>query len=125
MTLGEKQEIFSENVGKLIMFAYENGYGIRLGEVYRTKDQQTLYFEGYTLKKIGSSVKLAKITPKSNTMNGYHLKKLAIDINLFKNGEWLTGKEDFKLLAEFWSELNPNNVSGYEWGWDFGHFQMS
>ena len=125
MTLGEKQEIFSYNLSKLIQFAYEKGYRIRLGEVFRTVDQQMLYFEGYSLMKIGSELKLAKRKPRSRTMNSKHMKKLAVDINLFKDGEYLAKREDFKELAEYWKGLHEKNTCGYYWHWDFGHFQMS
>jgi len=125
MSLRKKQSIFALNVSKLIQFSYENGYEITLGEVLRTQDQQKLYFEGYKLVKIGSDLKLAKTSTKSKTMSSKHLKKLAIDINLFKDGKYLTKREDFKLLAEYWKSLHEKNTCGYYWRWDMNHFQMS
>jgi len=125
MTLREKQSIFMLNVGKLILFAYENGYELTAGELLRTKDQQTLYFEGYTIKKIGSALRLCKANRLSKTMFSKHLDKLAIDLNLFIDGAYKTDKESFKLLAEYWRGLDKNNESGYDWGWDFNHFQMT
>ena len=125
MTLRNKQSIFALNVSKLIQFAYEQGYEITLGEAYRTKSQQYLYFEGYNIIKLGSSLKLAKTKSKSRTMNSKHLYKLAIDINLFKDGVYLTDKESHKPLAEYWKSLHPKNTSGYFWNWDINHYQMS
>jgi hypothetical protein len=125
MTLREKQSIFALNISKLIIKAYELGYEITLGEAYRTESQQYLYFEGYKLMKIGSDLKLAQTRRKSRTMNSKHRKKLALDINLFKNGKYLTDKESFKPLAEYWKSLHPKNTCGYFWNWDLGHFQMS
>lgn len=125
MSLRNKQSIFTLNFAKLIIFAYENGYEITLGEALRTKDQQYLYFEGFSLKKMDSLLKLFKTRRRSKTMNSKHLKKLAVDINLFKDGKLLSKKEDFKLLAEYWKSLHPKNTCGYYWGWDLGHFQMS
>lgn len=125
MSLRAKQSIFALNISKLIVWANENGYEITTGEAYRTNDQQLLYFMGYKLLVVGGSLKLAKTKPKSKTMNSYHLKKLAEDINLFIDGEYKTDKESFKPLAEYWKSLHPDNVSGYDWGWDFNHFQMS
>lgn len=124
MSLRAKQSIFALNISKLIVWANENGYEITTGEAYRTNDQQLLYFMGYKLLVVGGSLKLAKTKPKSKTMNSYHLKKLAEDINLFIDGEYKTDKESFKPLAEYWRTLHPDNVSGYDWGWDFNHFQM-
>ena len=123
--LKEKQSIFILNVAKLIIKAYElPGYELTLGEGLRTSDQQMLYFEGYTLIKIGSDLKLAVAPRKSKTMNSRHIQKLAIDLNLFVNGEYRTDKEAYKPLAEYWRSLHPDNVSGYDWGWDFNHFEM-
>lgn len=124
MTLREKQSIFALNISKLIVWAYDNGYEITKGEALRTKDQQMLYFEGYKILKIGDSLKLAKTRRKSKTMNSYHLKKLAEDLNLFIDGKYKTDKESFKPLAEHWRSLHPDNVSGSDWGWDLNHFQM-
>ena len=125
MTLREKQSEFMLNVGKLILFAYEHGYELTGGELLRTKNQQYLYFEGYRLFKIGSKLKLLRDKIRSKTMFSKHLSKLAIDLNLFKDGKLLNEKEDFKLLAEYWKSLNERNESGYDWGWDMNHFQTS
>ena len=125
MSLRNKQSIFALNVAKLIIYAYEIGYELTLGEVLRTMCQQYLYFMGYKLMKIGSALKLAKTSRKSKTMNSKHRKKLAIDLNLFKDGVYLTDKESFRPLAEYWKSLHPKNTCGYYWNWDLNHFQMS
>lgn len=124
MTLREKQSAFILCVAKLIIKAYELGYELTIGEAFRTADQQSLYFEGYTLLKIGSELKLAASAKKSKTMNSRHMQKLAIDLNLFINGEYRSDKEAYKELAKYWKGLHPDNVSGYDWGWDFNHFEM-
>lgn len=124
MTLREKQSLFLLNVGKLILWANENGYELTGGELLRTTEQQILYFEGYSVKKINSAVKLFKTPPKSKTMKSDHLSKLAIDLNLFIDGKYITEGEKFKPIHEFWKSLNDDNYSGYEWGWDYNHFGM-
>ena len=113
------------NVGKLIIFAYENGYELTGGELWRTKSQQYLYFEGFKIVKLGYALKFFKTKSRSKTMFSKHLSKLAVDLNLFKDGVLLKEKEDFKLLAEYWKSLNERNTCGYFWGWDFGHFQTN
>lgn len=124
MSLRKKQSIFMLNVGKLILFAYDNGYELTGGELQRTNNQQLLYFEGFNLKKIGSLLRLCKTARLSKTMFSKHLKKLAIDFNIFEDGKLLKKREDFKILAEYWKSLHPENTCGYFWGWDFRHFQM-
>jgi len=125
MDLRSKQSIFAFNFSKLIQYAYGIGYEITFGEGLRTKDQQLLYFEGYHLMKLGSDLKLAKCKRFSKTMNSLHLKKLAHDINLFKDGVLKTDKESFRQISEYWKSLNAKNTCGYYWNWDYGHFQMS
>lgn len=125
MTLRQKQSLFMLNLGKLILFAYENGYELTGGELLRTQSQQYLYVEGFKLMKLGSVLKLFKTKILSKTMFSKHLSKLAIDLNVFKNGVLLKKKEDFKLLAEYWKSLDERNDCGYFWGWDYSHFQTS
>lgn len=108
MTLREKQSIFLKNVASLINWAFENGYELTGGELQRTKEQQEVYVnEG-----------------KSKTMDSQHLKKLAIDFNLFINGKYQIENEAYRPLSEYWKSLHPNNVSGFDWGFDGNHFEM-
>ena len=126
MTLREAQSEFIKNFAKLVLFLYENGYEATEGEGERTESQQILHYLGYKLALDGvRPPKLIKVASVSNTMNSYHRKKLAHDLNIFKDGKILTEKEEYKPLADFWKSLHPNNISGYEWGWDLGHFQMT
>ena len=126
MTLREKQSIFILNVGKLIQWAFENGYELTIGEGYRTKDQQTLYFKGLTLVETGGHVILAKTSPKSKTMFSKHLDKLAIDLNVFINGELTYEKAKIQKVGDYWESLHPENSWGGNWTsfLDIPHFQM-
>ena len=98
MRLGEKQEIFIENVGKLIAFAYAHGYRLRGGQLLRSLSEANANAE----KKVGIK-------------NSLHLIALAIDFNLFKDGKFLTRSEDHRQLGEYWKGLHPLN----RWGGDF------
>lgn len=124
MTLRQKQSIFALNISKLIVWAYENGYEITLGEARRTHSQQLLYFYGYSIQRTSGVLKLVKTRRRSKTLKSFHLKKLAEDLNVFIDGKYRTDKKAFKPLAEYWSSLHPDNISGYDWGWDLNHFQM-
>lgn len=109
-SLREKQVIFLKNVAKLIEYANSiPGYEITGGELYRTAEQQAMY-----LAKGLSKTKYSK-----------HQDRCAIDLNVFINGVYRTDKSAFEPLAKFWKSLNANNVSGYEWNWDYNHFQMT
>lgn len=95
----ENQFKFSKDVSKLIEFIYNNGYTCSLGEAHRTAEQQEIY-----LKK-----KLTK------TRNSNHLKRLAIDLFIFKNGNLLSKKQDLQFIADYWTGLSVLN----RWGGNF------
>lgn len=96
MSLRKYQEIFSYNVGKLIIEAYRLGFTITLGEAWRTPEQQYIYYsKGH-----------------SNAKRSLHQDRLAIDINLFKDGFYLTDSDDHRVLGLYWEKLHPYN----RWG---------
>ena len=89
MTLREQQSKFVECVGKLISFAYASGYELTFGDTY----------PGLAKHKI----------------NGKHPEGLAIDLNLFRDGEYLEFTEDHAQLGAYWKSLDPECT----WGGDF------
>ena len=103
MSLRQHQEPFLQDVSKLIVFIFSNGFSATGGELLRSDEMQNLYYE----------------TGRSNIKSGgYHQKKLAIDLNIFKDGVYLDKKTDkpiLKPIADFWCSLNPLN----RWGGDF------
>lgn len=108
MSLRSKQHIFLLNTAKLIFWLNENGYETTAGELYRTQEQQDIYYKNRL-----SKVKFSK-----------HQERLAIDLNIFKNGKLLTDKPQYLPIHMYWISLHNANTSGYLWGWDFGHFEM-
>ena len=124
MTLREKQSAFLVNVAKLILWADTQGYQLTGGELGRTTDQQILYYRGYTIKDENGIISLVKANKLSKTMDSKHLKKLAIDLYLFKNNKYISSNDEYKPLAEFWVSLHPDNVAGYYWNFDGNHFEM-
>lgn len=91
MTLGERQRLFMQLLPKLLTHAYENGYELTLGDGYR--DPRVHGAMG---------VKMGYGHPNSN-----HKNRLAIDLNLFKNGVFLQATADHQPLGEFWESLHP------------------
>lgn len=100
MTLGEKQRRFTECVAQLITWAYDNGYEFTFGEAVRTPTQAAANSEAGT-----------GIT-RSN-----HIIRLAVDLNLFIDGEYRTGSEDHRPIGEHWLTLDPH----CRWGGNFTH----
>lgn len=85
MTLGQKQRLFARLVAHLINHAYALGYEISLGHAYRSLDE---------CKRLGFA-------------NSNHGKKLAIDLNLFKDGRYLRSTDSHRQLGDFWESLHP------------------
>lgn len=82
MTLRQKQSLFLRLSLQLMAYAHEQGYELTYGDAYRDP------------KRYGH--------PNSN-----HGKRLAIDLNLFRDGKYLVRNEDHKPLGEYWESLHP------------------
>lgn len=98
MRLSEQQQIFTQNVAKLINWIFNQGYGCTLGEVYRTKEQAEIYAK----QKIGS-------------VDSLHCQRLAIDINIFSGNDYLKMSPFYAEAGKYWKSLHPQN----RWGGDF------
>lgn len=95
MKLGEHQEKFSRHLMALLARAFAAGYEVRIGEVFRTAEQQQIYVE----------------TGRSKTMNSNHLKKCAADLHFFMDGKLCYPKE----LGDYWESLDTLNRAGMFW----------
>ena len=100
MTLRQKQSEFVMMLGELILYAYANGWELTPGSAYVPEDT-------YQIQEDGSLKRL-------HMVNSLHHLRLAMDLNLFKDGKYLTKTEDHRPLGEFWKTL------GGSWGGDFG-----
>lgn len=96
-TLREKQSRLVRMLAQLIDYAYSQGYELTLGDAYRDPRSHG---------EIG--VQKAYGKAYSN-----HKRRLAIDLNLFKDGKYLSSSEDQRPLGEFWKSI------GGAWGGDF------
>ena len=111
MGLVKEQVQFALDIAKLINYAQEIGFELTFGEAYRTPYQQKEYLR----------------TGRSKTMKSQHLKRLAVDFNLFIDGNLSWEYRDFAFLGEYWESLSPKN----KWGGhfrnfkDFPHFQRT
>lgn len=107
-SLLEKQLLFTQNVAKLIEWAYANGYGLTFGEAWRTPEQAAL-----------------NAKRRTGIAGSLHQTRLAVDFNLFKDGVFLTATAAHKPLGDYWKSLDPMN----RWGGDFtrpdgNHYSM-
>jgi hypothetical protein len=97
-TLRQKQSRFVRSVARLIDYANAQGYELTLGGGWITQEQA----EWNAQQGIG-------------TRNSLHRERLAIDLNLFRDGRYLTKSEDHRPLGEWWESLGGD----YRWGGRF------
>lgn len=96
MSLVDQQAAFLLDAAKLIQRATEMGFVVTAGELYRTAEQQEIYIK----------------TGRSKTMDSLHLRRLAIDLNIFKDGKLIGDKRILAPLGAFWESLHPLNSWG-------------
>jgi hypothetical protein len=94
MSLGETQRDFSQLVALLILKAGQLGFGVSLGEAYRSKEEA---------ERLGFT-------------NSNHCRRLAIDLHLFRGGLYLQNTQDHKELGTWWEQQDPR----CSWGGHFG-----
>ncbi len=89
MGLVDKQNKFTGMVALLILYAQSKGYQVTLGDAFRS--DKVLYGHPDSL----------------------HRKRLAIDLNLFMDGRYLSTTDDHRELGEYWEDI------GGSWGGRF------
>lgn len=96
----DRQSDFSGKVALLILFAIEQGYQVTLGDAYRDPRASFPYsFPG-----------------------SCHANRLAIDLNLFRKGVYLSTMDDHMVLGKKWEAMGGtwggrfNDPNHYSWG---------
>ena len=99
MTLSETQAEFAQDIAFLIQHinAYEGGiYYCTFGDAYRDPRSHG---------KMGDKGVYGR--PYSA-----HKQRLAVDLNLYKNGVWQRSTKAHEPFGKYWEALNENNVWG-------------
>lgn len=99
MTQVQEQAAFLKDVILLLQKADKLGFVVTGGELFRTPEQQQIYVK----------------TGRSTTMNSNHLRRCAIDLNIFLNDTLVYDVEILRPLGEYWKSLNPKNDWGGFW----------
>lgn len=97
MKLSEKQQKFALYASILIQYIYSQGYAVTFSDFYAN-----------TGHKMGSK----------------HYKRLAMDLNLFKDGKYLIETSDHEPFGIFWESLDDECVWGGNWN-DGNHYQYT
>lgn len=98
-----KQFIFASLVPLLINEAIRLGFTCTLGECWRPPEMAAIY------AKRGSGIK-----------NSLHELKLAIDINLFRDGVYLDSTEAHRQLGTWWESISAGKDYVTAWGGHWG-----
>ena len=106
MTLGERQRLFGGLLGKLLVHIYESGYEVSVDWAYRPPEVAAYYAQ------IGVGIR-----------NSLHIKKLAVDLNLFLDGKWLRETEAHKGFGDWWEAQHPLCRWGGRWN-DGNHYEV-
>lgn len=96
MTLRQRQSKFASMVSLLIQFAYEQGFEITFGDAW---------------------------AHDGHIKGSFHYKRLAIDLNLFRDGRYLSSTKSHRPLGEFWEMLHRNNRWGGRFN-DGNHYEF-
>ena len=91
-----KQTAFSRMLVRLLQKAHDLGYEVTLGEAYRPPEQAA----ANAAKGVG-------------IRNSLHILRLAVDLNLFRDGQYLSSTESHRPLGEYWESI------GGSWGGRF------
>lgn len=94
-----EQAAFLLDVCKLIQAATAAGWVVTGGELFRTAEQQAIYVK----------------TGRSKTMASNHLRRCAIDLNFFRDGQLCYDAAALAPMGEYWRSLNPKNDWGGFW----------
>jgi hypothetical protein len=94
MSLRKKQSIFVLMVAALIIWAYIKGYEFTFGDAWARSGHKKL---------------------------SLHYDRLAIDLNLFKDDEYLIRTEDHLQLGEFWEMIGGSWGGRYD---DGNHYSL-
>lgn len=108
MTLGQKQRLFMRLLPRLLDKLHELGYEASEGDGFRDS------------RAFG---KLGEKGPYGNRFSCHKLR-LALDINLFRDGKYLDKSDDHKELGEFWEGLHELTAWGGRWG-DGNHYSIT
>jgi hypothetical protein len=108
-TLGQRQRLHVQLTAKLIEFIYAQGLEATWGETYRTPQQAA-----------------ANAASGAGILNSLHIERLAVDLQIFKDGVYATDVAVYKPLADYWLTLDPLCRAGYYFhSVDADHFSIT
>jgi hypothetical protein len=117
MTLGQKQRLFARLAGMLLGEVYARGYEAALNWAFRPPQIAECLADHAGCPNCHA--REGAIAVK----NSVHCLKLAVDIDLFKDGVFLENTADHQPLGEWWEQQHPLCRWGGRWS-DGDHYSM-
>ena len=132
--LKDNQQKFSLMFAKFIVWLYEQGFTVRMGDVLRSTDKLFVPTggKGFDDDASYSYQELLFYNNKTKLTYGKHNDRLAGDLIIEKNGSGIL-EEDYHLIGEKWESVGGRwggrfGVKKEEYatkiGWDAGHFEL-
>ena len=121
MTLRQKQSLFVECLTKLLTFGHSRGYEFTLGEAGVTNPRKAR-----GLVKVDDGWMPAKVVDGEHMRGSLHYKRLAIDLNLFVDGRYITSSTHpaYVELGTYWESLHELCTWGGRFS-DANHFSVT
>jgi len=116
------QSIFVSNIAILIRYAYSLGYELTFGDAYRDPLLAKINSGEYGL--IEKATNVIKWLARRGSKNSLHCRRLAIDLNLFRDCKYLSTTEAHRELGRYWESLNGYNRWGGRFN-DGNHYEMT
>lgn len=131
--LGALQRKFTLATAKLIEHIYESGFEATYDEAHRSDEQAAI--NALTIDQRKRVALLTKgefpvfaqaiaVSTSRGINHSVHRLRLALDLNLFKDGKFLSDAADYLPFGAWWKAQNPEIAHwGGDWG-DADHFSF-
>lgn len=125
-TLSQKQQRFAHSLALLVIKMIAEGYHVTFGEVKRSDEQAWVNAIGSQGREAvarlalevgfkGLAEALRNNGKNNGVVNSVHQLQLAADLNLFKDGVYLSDSESHRRFGEWWEQLGAD----FRWGGRF------
>lgn len=123
-TLGAKQRRFALLFARWVVAVHNMGYAITFGEAYRSDEQAEINAMGAAGRRTLVQILMAHFpelarrianNTGSGIRNSLHESRLAVDVNLFYGGTWISdgGSPHWERVGKLWESM------GGTWGGRF------
>jgi hypothetical protein len=124
------QSRFAFDVGKLLAHIEGLGYQATFSEAFRSKMEAWVNSLPpgcmlHAFKSGQDSFYFSDVVGGLGIQNSLHCQRLAVDLNIFINGDLVEDKATLQPIGDYWESLRPGNSWGGNWTsrLDTDHFE--